>query len=169
MAPIRIRPSCVRVAVVLVPLLLEGPSIIWAHGEPVPDQSMPGPAFLWTLLLLALPTVIGFTLRLCCRPGRRSPCHPVGHSVAWTLIGLLGLYLTVLPPHLVHHLAGPREEGTQCTLFVEGNISEQERAEAVVLVGAPSPGGTMANCPAPPARFQLIPTPSGRSSPALCS
>ena len=116
------------------------------------------------LALLALIWVfghLGFQSRLqCLRPRIR-------HAVSWAVIGLLSLYLILLPPHLIHHLTGPQAEGQQCTLFVQGNTSDQEGAEPVPLVVSPSLAGTMANCPAPPALVFPIPTRSGRSPPHL--
>ena len=168
MAPGENRSSHPRVAALAATLLILGPSSVWAHGETPHEWAATGLASLWALLFVTALLSIWLAGRPHFQTRLRSLRLRIGHAVPWAVVGLLGVHLIVLPPHLVHHLASPPDEGLNCTLFVQANTSDQERAEPVPLVVSPSLPGTMANCPAPPALFFPIPTRSGRSPPRLC-
>ncbi len=157
-----------RVAALAATLLIMGPSTVWAHGDAPHGSTTTGLASLWAFLFVTALLSIWIAGRPHFQPRLQYLRLRIGRTVSWAVIGLLSVHLIALPPHLVHHLAGPLEEGLQCSLFVQGNISEQEVFEPGVLVGAPSPVGMVANCPAPSARLHPIPTPSGRSPPDLC-
>jgi hypothetical protein len=167
MALNRPRPACVGAAVVIPPLLLLGPSTVWAHGEIPQGWATTGLASLWGFLFVATLLSIWIAGRPHFQPRVPYPRLRIGRTVAWAVIGLLGVHLIALPPHLVHHLASPPIEGSNCTLFVQASTSDQERAEPVPLVVSLSLPGTMADCPAPPALVFPIPTCSGRSPPGL--
>lgn len=161
------RSSHPRVAALAATLLILGPSTVWAHGETPHEWATTGLASLWAFLFVTALLSIWIVGRPTFHTRLRSLCLRFGYAVPWAVIGLLGVHLIVLPPHLVHHLASPPDEGLNCTLFVQANTSDQERAEPVPLVVSPSLPGTMANCPAPTALFFPIPTRSGRSPPGL--
>lgn len=167
MAPSDNRSSHSRVAAFAATLLTLGPSTVWAHGGAPHEGSTTGLAFLWPLLFLTALLSLWIAGRPHFQPRLRFLCLRIGRTVPWAVIGLLSVHLIALPPHLVHHLTGPPDEGVKCILFVQGNTSDQERAEPVTLVVSPFLAGTMAVYPAPPVLFCPIPVPSGRSPPDL--
>ena len=161
------RSSHPRVAALAATLLILDPSTVWAHGETPHEWATTGLASLWASLFVTALLSIWLAGRPHFQPRLRSLRLRIGRAVSWAVIGLLGVHLIALPPHLVHHLASPPDEGLKCTLFVQANTSDQERAEPVPLVVSPSLPGTMADCPPPPALVFPIPTRSGRSPPGL--
>jgi hypothetical protein len=167
MAPGDNRSSHPRVAALAATLLSLGPSTVWAHGGTPHEGATTGLTPLWAFLFVAVLLPIWITRRLRFQPRLRSLRLEVGRGVPWAVIGLLSVHLIALPPHLVHHLAGPPDEGVKCILFVQGSTSDQERAEPIPLVVSPFLAGTMADYPAPPVLFCPIPVPSGRSPPGL--
>ena len=167
MAPGENRPSHPWVAALAVTLLSLGPSTVWAHGETPHEWATTGLASLRAFLFGTALLSIWIARCLHFQRRVRGLRLEIGRGVSWAALGLLSVHLVALPPHLVHHLASPPDEGLKCTLFVQGNTSDQEGAEPVPLVVSPSLAGTMANCPAPPALVFPIPTRSGRSPPHL--
>ncbi len=160
-----IRPSHPAVTALAATFLHLGPSTVWAHGE-VPSQwTTPGPTSLWILLFVALLASICVVGHLRFQSRLHRLCRQTSRTVPWAALGLLSVHLIALPPHLVHHLAGPPDERAGCTLFVQASTNDQERAEPVMQVVSLSRPGTMADSPAPPPPVFPIPTPSGRSPP----
>ncbi len=168
MGPLGIRTLSFGVAGLVAAIIVWLPSIVWAHEMASPDRGVPGSISVQTLSASVLAIWIWCALRLCSSPHLRRLRRAHGRAAPWALAAILSLFLLALPPHLVHHLLSPQEQGQQCTLFVLGNLSDQERAERVTPVIAPSLDATVAKCPTPPALSSMIPTPSGRSPPLLC-
>jgi hypothetical protein len=167
MAPRAIRPSHPGVAALAGTLIILRPSIVWAHGEAPSQWITPGPAFHWILLSAALLVSIRAVVHLHLQSRLRRLRPRTGRAVPWAVIGILSVYLVILPPHLVHHLAGPQDEGRQCSLFIQGNLSEQEPIGPVTPVAGLALDGSLATSPAPPAQSFPIPACSGRSPPGL--
>lgn len=168
MLPGENRSSHPRVAALAATLLLMGPPTVWAHEEATPEWATTGVASIFAVLFAT--ALLSIWLACCPRfqPLLRCLRLGIGRAVAWAVLGLLSVHLIALPPHLVHHLASPPDEGVKCTLFVQGSTSDQARAEPIPLIVSPSLPGTMADCPAPPALVFPISTRSGRSPPDLC-
>jgi hypothetical protein len=165
MAPRENRSFHLRVEALTAILLILGPLTVWAHEETPHEWPTTTLDSLWPFLFVTALLAIWITGR----PHFQSHLQPLhrrmGRPVPWAVIGLLGVHLIALPPHLVHHLANPPDDGLRCALFVQGNASDQERAEPVPPVVSLSLPGAMADCPAAPALVFPIPTRSGRSPP----
>jgi len=158
---------CHRVGALAAILFIMGPSTVWAHGESPHGWATTGLASVRAFLFVTAPVSIWLAGLPHFQPRLRSVRPQSTRAMSWAVIGLLTIHLIALPPHLVHHLASPPDEGLKCTLFVQGNTSDQEGGEPVPLVIAPSLGGTPPTCPAPPALSHPIPSPPGRSPPNL--
>lgn len=154
-------------AALVATLLILGPSTVWAHGETPHEWVTTGLASPWDFLFVTALLSIWITRCPHFQSRVRYLRLEIGRGVSWAVLGLLSVHLIALPPHLIHHMASPPDEGVNCTLFVQANTSHQERAEPVPLVESPSLAGTMADCSSPPALFYPIPVPSGRSPPGF--
>lgn len=161
------RPPYARVAALAAILLILGSSTVWAHGETPHGWATADLGSPWAFVFVTALLSIWIAGRPNFQTRLRTLRLRIGHAVPWAVVGLLGVHLIALPPHLVHHLASPPDEGVMCILFVQGGTSDQERAEPAPLVVSPFLAGTMADCPAPPVLFCPIPVPSGRSPPDL--
>lgn len=144
------------------------PSFVWAHGDsPLPRAAIKTPtlhAFLLLALLASHWCAFHSSRR---RSGLRISRRMANSPLTWAVVGILALYLILLPPHLVHHIGTPQAEAMKCTLFVQGKATDQGTVERVTLVAEPARGGQVLIPFTPPALPRLLPSTCGRSPPDL--
>lgn len=97
----------------------------------------------------------------------RPPVSRANVRLAWVVLGLLGLHLVALPPHLVHHLGSPESQASECTPFVQGKAAGQGIVEPALSVPGPVFAGKVSTPFPPRALPHVIPPTRGRSPPHL--
>lgn len=97
----------------------------------------------------------------------RPPVSRGNVRLTWAVLGLLGLHLVALSPHLVHHLGSPEAQALECTLFVQGKAAGQGIAEPALSVPGPGFAGEVSTPLPPRALPHVVPPTRERSPPHL--
>jgi hypothetical protein len=135
-----IRLRCLAVALVSAAIGAGLASFAWAHGDSPPFQApevpTPHPVAIAFFIALLIPLSSVLSRRLLqCR--LHSPWPLAGTRMTWVVVGLLSLYLIVLPPHLVHHIGDPQSSDPPCTLLIQGTVTDQGSVEHSILLAEP--------------------------------